>query len=290
MAPLKQHAVGGEPRRVAVGFMGSREKVLNAIYVMGCACCSYSHAEKWADFCDCKYGIVAGSWPTIHEGGNGCPELRSLHGAIAAMTDEEWALLTQRAGGVPSGLFVASPEDIRSKLHRADAARMAAENIALVRSHLSLEPSAGAFSPAAQATGEAMSDAQLMLRQFHAALGDESGRGNAQLRITLHGEEHAELIEALYALHYSRAFGRAGRTQDRGRREALARELADVVYVAYGTAHAFGIDLDAALLEVHRAAMSKLDPATMVVREAGKVLKPEGFVPPDMSRAIGGEA
>lgn len=147
-----------------------------------------------------------------------------------------------------------------------------------------------AFRPQRGRREKAMSDAQLMLRQFHALLGDEPGRGNAQLRITLHGEEHAELIEALYALHYSHVFGRSGPTRDGGRREALARELADVVYVAYGTAHAFGIDLDVALAEIHRAAMSKLDPATMRVRDDGKVLKPEGFVPPDMSRAIGGEA
>lgn len=32
--------------------------------------------------------------------------------------------------------------------------------------------------------------------------------------------------------------------------------------------------------------MSKLDPATMVVREDGKVMKPPGFVPPDMSAAL----
>jgi Phosphoribosyl-ATP pyrophosphohydrolase len=38
-------------------------------------------------------------------------------------------------------------------------------------------------------------------------------------------------------------------------REKIAQELADVVYVAVGTAHAFAIDLDVALAEVHRAAM-----------------------------------
>jgi hypothetical protein len=69
-------------------------------------------------------------------------------------------------------------------------------------------------------------------------------------------------------------------------RAKLARELADVVYISYGTAHAFAIDLDAALREIHRAAMRKLDPATMVVREDGKVMKPPGFVPPDMSQAV----
>jgi predicted HAD superfamily Cof-like phosphohydrolase len=127
-----------------------------------------------------------------------------------------------------------------------------------------------------------MSDAELMLHYFHAQLGDKRGRGNAELRITLHEEEHVELIEALTeceVLAGNEPFWTEARKH-------LARELADVVYVAYGTAHAFDIDLDVALLEIHRAAMSKLDPATMVVRDDGKVMKPEGFVPPDMTEAI----
>jgi len=45
-----------------------------------------------------------------------------------------------------------------------------------------------------------------------------------------------------------------------GRQDAIAQELADLVYVAYGTAlaYAYGIDLDAVIEEVHRANMSKL--------------------------------
>jgi Uncharacterized protein conserved in bacteria len=111
----------------------------------------------------------------------------------------------------------------------------------------------------------------VMLDEFHRALGDEPGRGNSPLRITLHAEEHAELIEALAE-------------EDR---EHIARELADVVYVAYGTAHAFDINLDAALAEIHRASMSKLVGAGLpLVRDDGKILKPPGFVPPDMTAAL----
>lgn len=116
-----------------------------------------------------------------------------------------------------------------------------------------------------------MSEITRMLAEFHDALGDDRGRGNPQLRIDLHDEEHAELVEAL-------------EERDRGH---IARELADVVYVAFGTAHAFAIDLDAAVAETHRAAMSKLDPpGGRVVRADGKILKPPGFVPPDMSGAV----
>jgi predicted HAD superfamily Cof-like phosphohydrolase len=53
-----------------------------------------------------------------------------------------------------------------------------------------------------------------------------------------------------------------------------AHELADVVYVAYGTALVHGIDLDAVIAEVHRSNMTKLGPDGRVARRAdGKVLK-----------------
>ena len=38
----------------------------------------------------------------------------------------------------------------------------------------------------------------------------------------------------------------------------VADALADIVYVAYGTAHVYGIDLDAVLDEVHASNMTKL--------------------------------
>jgi NTP pyrophosphatase (non-canonical NTP hydrolase) len=130
-----------------------------------------------------------------------------------------------------------------------------------------------------------MSELVDMLAEFHDALGDEPGRGNAALRLTLHEEEHDELLDELARCRFGIGVRepKADEDVDRGK---LARELADVVYLAFGTAHAFAIDLDVALEEIHRAAMSKLDPATMVVREDGKILKPKGFEPPDMSAAI----
>lgn len=133
-----------------------------------------------------------------------------------------------------------------------------------------------------------MSAAADMLREFHSALGDEPGRGNARLRWTLHDEEYEELVEELTERVEGGRIGevRVPKRDEDVDRHRLARELADVIYVAFGTAHAFAIDLDVALAEIHRAAMSKLDPATMVVRDDGKVMKPPGFVPPDMSGAI----
>ena len=68
----------------------------------------------------------------------------------------------------------------------------------------------------------------------------------------------------------------------------LADGLADIIYVAIGTALEFGIPLDRVWAEVHRTNMAKRDPATGKVRrrEDGKVLKPEGWTPPDIAAAL----
>lgn len=103
-----------------------------------------------------------------------------------------------------------------------------------------------------------------MIAEFHSTLGNVSDPP----RQTLHEEEHRELIEAL----------------DNCDRLEIARELADVVYVAYGTARIYGIDLDAAVAEVHASNMTKFDGATF--REDGKILKGPNFRPPDLSGAL----
>jgi predicted HAD superfamily Cof-like phosphohydrolase len=67
----------------------------------------------------------------------------------------------------------------------------------------------------------------------------------------------------------------------------IADGLADIVYVAYGTALTYGIDLDAVLREVHRSNMSKLDSAGKpIVRDDGKVLKSEEYFPPDIASVL----
>lgn len=67
----------------------------------------------------------------------------------------------------------------------------------------------------------------------------------------------------------------------------IADALADIVYVAYGTALTYGINLDAVLMEVHRSNMSKLGIDGMpLVREDGKVLKSERYFPPDIKAAL----
>ncbi|HEV2635066.1 MAG TPA: MazG nucleotide pyrophosphohydrolase domain-containing protein [Actinocrinis sp.] len=67
----------------------------------------------------------------------------------------------------------------------------------------------------------------------------------------------------------------------------IAHELADVVYVAYGTALAYGIDLDAVLAEVHRANMGKLGPDGLPVVANGKVQKGPQFRAADVAAVLG---
>jgi len=68
----------------------------------------------------------------------------------------------------------------------------------------------------------------------------------------------------------------------------VADALADIVYVAYGTAHVYGIDLDAVLDEVHASNMTKLGADGRPVRRAdGKVLKGPDYRPPDVRAVLG---
>jgi NTP pyrophosphatase (non-canonical NTP hydrolase) len=110
------------------------------------------------------------------------------------------------------------------------------------------------------------------LAEFHGhpnSILDDKTNG-IPLRRTLIAEEAAELLEAI----------------DEGDVEHIAREMADVLYVVWGTALVYGIDLDAAFREVHRAAMDKMRAGLR--RDDGKILKPAGFVPPDMALAVAG--
>jgi HAD superfamily hydrolase (TIGR01509 family) len=99
----------------------------------------------------------------------------------------------------------------------------------------------------------------------------------AHHRRTLLVEEAREAADALAGL------GEALRAGDdpHAAYRAVAKELADVLYVTYGAADALGIDLPAVFVEVHRSNMSKRDADGRVLRRAdGKVLKGPGYQPP----------
>ena len=63
----------------------------------------------------------------------------------------------------------------------------------------------------------------------------------------------------------------------------IADGLADTLVVVYGTAAEYGIDIDMVFDVVHETNMAKKDGP---VREDGKKLKPEGWQPPDIEKAL----
>lgn len=116
-----------------------------------------------------------------------------------------------------------------------------------------------------------------LVAQFHQAFNLIShntptllDRADAEVRTRLLAEEAAEVQDAV---------GQAENLEPRQALTNIAQELADVVYVAYGTALAYGIDLDAVLAEVHRANMSKLGAAGQPITHEGKVVKGPNFQP-----------
>ena len=86
---------------------------------------------------------------------------------------------------------------------------------------------------------------------------DERTRG---LRVRLIQEEFDELKDALAAENLS----------------SIAKEMADLLYVVYGTAVSYGIDMDPVFREVHRSNMSKIGGYK---REDGKWVKPATYSP-----------
>ncbi|MFD8808172.1 MazG nucleotide pyrophosphohydrolase domain-containing protein [Streptomyces sp. NPDC059597] len=117
-----------------------------------------------------------------------------------------------------------------------------------------------------------------LVREFHHAFGLDARETPTEVspqlaahRGELLAEEAAEVAEVSVG----------------GPLDHLAQELADVVYVAYGTALVHGIDLDEVIAEIHRANMTKLGPDGQVLRrEDGKVLKGTHYRAPDVSAVL----
>ena len=66
----------------------------------------------------------------------------------------------------------------------------------------------------------------------------------------------------------------------------IADALADIIYIACGTAVSYGIPLDDVFAEVHRSNMAKLVDGKVIRREDGKVQKPEGWTAPDIEGVL----
>tara|TARA_B100000579_G_C22688472_1_gene783818 strand:- start:522 stop:893 length:372 start_codon:yes stop_codon:yes gene_type:complete len=67
----------------------------------------------------------------------------------------------------------------------------------------------------------------------------------------------------------------------------VADALTDILYVAYGAGHAFGIDLDSCFNEVQNSNMSKLgDDGKPIYNDKGKVMKGPKYFKPDLSKYV----
>lgn len=118
-----------------------------------------------------------------------------------------------------------------------------------------------------------MSEAAELVRAFHEACDlpiFERTAAMHRLRARLTREEAREANEALLS----------------GSLAKVAKELADQVYIAFGTALALGIDLDAAVRAVHASNMSKLVDGKPLLRTDGKVLKGPNYWEPDLSDCV----
>ena len=92
-----------------------------------------------------------------------------------------------------------------------------------------------------------------------------------ELRISLINEELEELKKAI---------------EDNDILE-VADALTDILYVAYGAGHAFGIDLDKCFNEVQESNMSKLGfDGKPIYNESGKVMKGPNYFKPDLSKFL----
>ena len=108
---------------------------------------------------------------------------------------------------------------------------------------------------------------------FQYACGQVPTSKNADLYSTLIKEEYMEFIEAGYC------------SDD----NELLDGAMDMIWVILGYCHMKGYDVTGAWEEVRKSNMAKVNPHTGKVdrREDGKILKPEGWTEPDMSKFIG---
>jgi len=92
-----------------------------------------------------------------------------------------------------------------------------------------------------------------------------------ELRLSLIKEEIQELVDAMNNKDLVE----------------VADALTDILYVTYGTGHAFGINLDKCFEEVQNSNMSKLDKnGKPVYNENGKVMKGPNYFKPDISKYV----
>jgi predicted HAD superfamily Cof-like phosphohydrolase len=136
---------------------------------------------------------------------------------------------------------------------------------------------------------------------FHLRIGDRPppapttpDAATLALRLRLLREEALEVQEALTALTATttadarrpvadEAPAGTGTGRRAGAEAAAAHELADLLYVVYGTFVALGVDADEVFAEIHEANLRK---AGAPRRPDGKQLRPDGWRPADVGAVL----
>ena len=115
------------------------------------------------------------------------------------------------------------------------------------------------------------------VKEFHQAFGQRVGdypflpsSHERELRVRLMKEEYKEYKKA----------------EEQSDLVNLASELADIIYIACGTAVSYGIPLDEVFEAIHKANMAKLVNGQALRREDGKIQKPEGWQPADIAAIL----
>lgn len=115
-----------------------------------------------------------------------------------------------------------------------------------------------------------MTSEQAMVEAFHSkfeilvqGVPTDLNEATKHLRARLIQEEFDELKEAMAT----------------GNLAAVAKEMADLLYVTYGTAVSYGIDMEPIFQEVHRSNLSKVGGYK---RADGKWVKPPTYSPADI--------
>lgn len=107
---------------------------------------------------------------------------------------------------------------------------------------------------------------------FHTACDQEPSEANYKMYLGLIDEEVGELLEAVAA----------------DDKVEQLDALVDILVVTMGAIRAGGFDGEGAWKEVMDTNFAKIDPSTgkVIKREDGKVLKPEGWSPPNLENFI----
>ena len=117
-------------------------------------------------------------------------------------------------------------------------------------------------------------DVRIFMEKFGQEIKEDASFPNdkiVKLRYALLEEELNELKEAIHNNDITE----------------VADALTDILYVAYGAGHSFGIDLDKCFAEVQRSNMSKLgEDGKPIYNEHGKVMKGPNFSKPNLKKFL----